>query len=521
MKATDRVFRRDGELAGFIVDGQYMGYYTVADGIDMIENLRLENGRFSETDCGKLGSVTLTDVNKVSLEKLCRESPFVRDIQKDFEYWLSDSLCSQLILYLSGARQTGKTTELLKLGYSSFEQVIYVDLSQKNILDKFVSCVVNGSNKAMGMTKFCMGMGEKYSDSDSTFLIIDEIQESSEVYNALRSLRKGLRCKIAATGSYLARILTPSYFKPAGDTFDLEMLPLSFREFARVFELEDKIDGISIFGKSEQADYEVLTRLYENYIQVGGYPAAVNAYLKDGIQGARRVLKTLIARFVDESSAYFKDDRCRSIFLNTFKAALLYQISEKKGTAKDITGVITNFIKQDSKMIVSRAEVNEAVVWLIYSGILGTCDLYNGEKLDLLPDRRVYFKDCGILGYVNSLVITDDSNFKGLLAETFAYNELYRIHQDESKALKGDKPCCAVSNGYELDFLLVSADGRRYGVEIKSKRGEKPKSLGHYTQRNIVDMGIIAEITMGGKGEKLFKIPIYMVGEGYPYEKHQ
>ena len=178
------------------------------------------------------------------------------DIQNDFKYWLSVDSYSDLVLYLSGARQTGKTTELLKFGYSTFEQIIYVDLSQKNILDNFVKLVVNSSNKSMGMTKFCKTIGEKYSNSETTFLIIDEVQESSEVYNVLRTLRQGLRCKIATTGSYLARILTPKFFKPAGDTFDLEMLPLSFREFARVFGLEDKLDNISIFGKSEQADYK-------------------------------------------------------------------------------------------------------------------------------------------------------------------------------------------------------------------------------------------------------------------------
>ena len=520
MKATGRVIHSDGETAGFIVDGEYMGYYTVLEGIDLIENLYLESGKISQQGTQALKDYSLKDINKSELEKLCEKNSFVRDIQNDFRKWLSVESYSDLILYLSGARQTGKTTELLKLGYSAFEQVVYVDLSQKNILDSFVSLVVNGSNKSMGMTKFCRTMGEKYFNLSSTFLIIDEIQESSEVYNSLRSLRKGLNCRIAATGSYLARILTPGYFKPAGDTFDLEMLPLSFREFARVYGLEEKLDTISIFGKSEQADYETLTELYNTYIQIGGYPAVVHSYRQDGMEAALKVLKMLIARFVDESSAYFKDDRCRSIFLNTFKAALMYQISEKKGTAKDITEVITNFIKQDSKMIVSRAEVNEAVVWLIYSGILGTCDLYNGEKLDLLPDRRVYFRDCGILGYVNSLVITDDTNFKGLLAETFAYNELYRLHQDESKALKGDKPCCGVSDNYELDFLLVSSEGKRYGIEIKSKRGDNPKSLEHYTQRNLIDVGIVAEITRGGKGKKHYKIPIYMVGEGYPYENH-
>lgn len=443
------------------------------------------------------------------------------DIQNDFKYWLSVDSYSDLVLYLSGARQTGKTTELLKFGYSTFEQIIYVDLSQKNILDNFVKLVVNSSNKSMGMTKFCKTIGEKYSNSETTFLIIDEVQESSEVYNVLRTLRQGLRCKIATTGSYLARILTPKFFKPAGDTFDLEMLPLSFREFARVFGLEDKLDNISIFGKSEQADYKCLTDLYNTYLQVGGYPAVVHSYRQDGIEATGDILKSLIKRFVDESTAYFKGDRSRTIFLNTFKAALLYQLIEKKGTAKETTELITNFINEDNnKMIVSRKEVNDAVSWLIYSGILGTCDLYNGEKLELLSDRRIYFKDCEILGYVNSLVITNDANFKGLRAETFAYNELYRLHQRRKKVLIGDKPCCAVSKNYELDFLLASLDGKRYGVEIKSKREEKPKSLEYYTDRKLVDMGIIAEITRGGKGERFFKIPIYMVSEGYPYEKH-
>lgn len=182
-----------------------------------------------------------------------KRCPIKRDIQRTFREWLH--LPDDRILFVKGARQTGKTTEILKFAYKEFEQVIYVSLAEKNSLDNFIKMVINDSNKYLGMDEFCKQLKgyRNYYDSKNTILIIDEVQESPTVFNSLRVLRSDLKCRIVVTGSYLAQALNPEYFQPAGDTYDVEMSPLSFREFCRVFGVEKTLDNISISGEFSES----------------------------------------------------------------------------------------------------------------------------------------------------------------------------------------------------------------------------------------------------------------------------
>ncbi|MDD3253541.1 MAG: hypothetical protein PHV18_13405 [Lachnospiraceae bacterium] len=51
-----------------------------------------------------------------------------------------------------------------------------------------------------------------------------------------------------------------------------------------------------------------------------------------------------------------------------------------------------------------------AASWLLYSGIIGYCDLYNnGEVGDTISNRRAYFSDCGIANVIfDSVTVSKD-----------------------------------------------------------------------------------------------------------------
>lgn len=74
---------------------------------------------------------------------MCKESPLLRDICVEFEEWRDK--WSDYVLYLTGARQTGKTTELLKFAYKHYEQIIYVNLAVENQLHDFEELVLSNS----------------------------------------------------------------------------------------------------------------------------------------------------------------------------------------------------------------------------------------------------------------------------------------------------------------------------------------------------------------------------------------
>lgn len=82
------------------------------------------------------------------------------------------------------------------------------------------------------------GLG-KFINNENAVLIIDEIQERREVYNAIRDLRERCSCDIIVCGSYLARTVnSKDFFLSAGIAY-LKMFPLSFKEFCRAEGLEE------------------------------------------------------------------------------------------------------------------------------------------------------------------------------------------------------------------------------------------------------------------------------------------
>ena len=149
-----------------------------------------------------------------------------RDTQKELLEWKEKR--HQTVLQVEGPRQVGKPHEGRKFAYAEYDQVIYVNL----VRDEF------GFEDLLTEDDFLKRYCEKaglgpYCDNERTILIIDEIQESREVYNSIRDIRERCACDIIVSGSYLARTVNSrDFFLPAGIAY-LRMLPLSFREFCR------------------------------------------------------------------------------------------------------------------------------------------------------------------------------------------------------------------------------------------------------------------------------------------------
>lgn len=521
MKAIYRVKNSSGNTAGFILnDNKYYSYYYILQNISYITNLKANKNHII-TSNPKIAEISLAEVNKSQLLKLNKENSIEREIQSEFNEWYKSF--KDMILYVSGARQVGKTTEILKFAYSTFENVIYIDLTDtnsKNLLEK----ALKSNNILFELIKYTHQLGlNEYEDNTNTVLIIDEIQESSEIYNSLRKIRKELNCCTIVTGSYLGRTLTPQYFKPAGDIYEIEMLPLSFKEFAKEFRHSKTLEAIDLYGWSTKEEYEALTKLYQIYIKIGGYPRVVKEYSQTKkLENCYKLLENLLITFTNESSSYFNNDeynRSMSIFENVYKAALIVAAKEKKGTGAKTVEELTNFINTSSKEIVSRQEVTKAINWLRYSKILGSCNLYvNGDKLNIQYDRRFYFMDCGLMNYISTLTELDNATIQGLLAENLVYTELYRLYKGHK--LKWDKPSYSIYSNYELDFMLVDKNDKTYGIEVKASNSNKFKSIKEYISKGLIDEAYVVEITKGGKSSKqpnLSKILIYTVGCRFHY----
>ena len=216
------------------------------------------------------------------------------------------------------------------------------------------------------------------------------------------------------------------------------MYPLSFKEFCRALNIEDILETISLKSESKDEDYQKLEEAYQVYRKIGGYPLVVTTFIESRqIDDCMVVLEDLIRTFTAESSRFFTNSTALSIFQEAYKAVLVQIAEEKKGTGKTFLEFVTNFVKDTVKEPVSRNEVRTAASWLLYSGIIGYCDLYNnGDVTDVVSNRRAYFADPGIANYISSMVTVPKDATEGMLTETFAYTELSRLCSGE-KACSG------------------------------------------------------------------------------------
>ena len=141
---------------------------------------------------------------------IANEIELERDVQNKLLEWKQKR--QETVLQVEGPRQVGKTHEVRKFAYGNYRQVIYVNL----VRDEY------GFEDMLSeedfLEQYCInaGLGE-FQDDSGTILVIDEIQESREVYNAIRDIRESYSCDMIVSGSYLARTVhSKDFLLPAG-----------------------------------------------------------------------------------------------------------------------------------------------------------------------------------------------------------------------------------------------------------------------------------------------------------------
>ena len=525
-KAKYRVLNSEGITVGFILERQYVdesidiafiNKYNTIKYIKNIINLKLTSNNIIRAK-RKLKEISLSQINRYKYSKKVADNVLERDIQKDLLEWKNDK--GHVVLQLQGARQIGKTTELLKFAYKNYENVMYVNMANDRFNFKNISKTTNIKEF---LIEYCMKSNmPKFSNSKNTLILIDEIQVSADVYNSIRKMDTELNCDIIVTGSYLGYTLNKEFFKPAGNIEYMKMLSMSFREFCRAYKLEDNIMKLSLQGESNTEDYDKLFEKYDIYKKIGGYPKVVMEYINTGnISKCLSLISKLIRIFKNESQAYFKDNRESIVFDNIYSSIIKNMCSNKKGKgSKLLKEVSKDIIENNKKSLVSSKEVGKAIAWLVECDVLGICDLYNGNIEEKFNARKLYFMDCGIANYISTITNgIEQSNIDGILSENFAYCEFKNICDTDYRVINTN-PYFMIYNNYELDFVMVSSKKNKYGIEIKTNKGDD-KSLKVIMQKNMLDYGVLAEKTQGGNSNfsstKTITIPVFAVGARFPY----
>jgi len=425
------------------------------------------------------------------------------------------------VLELKGARQVGKTYILKKFGQENFQKVIYVNMAEISG-KRFLQCLSSATEWEPGtpveenpVRKALKLFDTEFIDDKNTVVIIDEIQESAEVYNQIRTLAREFQAYVIVTGSYLGRLIEPEFFLPAGDIDHMTMETLTFDEFLDVFGERELYETIDLFGQGNSADYEKLMGYYEIYQKIGGYPAIVVSYAKEkNLDKCFGLIRGLMDIFVNESKRYFTDIIDINLFQKVFNAIALLMLQEKQGIS-DLTTELSKIAYQEESGRMTKKMVNHAISWLQESHIVG----YASKAIDcdykqIKDNSRYYFLDMGIAYHFLSRTGAPYDMIKGLLAENFVYLSLKR-RIDNTSEIAGDAPWFATYeriNG-ELDFFVRSLkDYKNYGIEVKSTDKEAKTAKRLLEDKKLDYLYLLKGETKGGIAEdKIFTVPLCLV----------
>ena len=439
-----------------------------------------------------------------------------RNMYKKLLAWKNEN--TGRVLELQGARQVGKTYILKKFGKENFSKMVYINMAE-NTGKNFLRCISIAMEwepgKPMEETPVRKALelyDETFKDNKDTVVIIDEIQESAEIYNQIRTLAREFQAYVIVTGSYLGRTMEPDFFLPAGDMDHMVMESMTFDEFLDVFDERELYEKIDLYGKGRAEDYKKLMEYYEIYQKIGGYPAVVACYAEyRDLNKCMGLIGDLINVFADESKRYFEDIIDINMFQKLFNAIALLMMQEKQGV-RDLTAELSKIAYQEESGRTTKKMINHAISWLQESHIIG----YASKAVDcdykqIKDNSRYYFLDMGIAYYFLSRTGAPYDVIKGLLAENFVYLVLRRKIENTHE-IAGLVPWFASYEKIkgELDFYVRSlVDYKNYGIEVKSTDASAKTARKLLEDGKLDYLYLLKGETMGGIADgRIFTVPL-------------
>ena len=425
-------------------------------------------------------------------------------------------------LEVSGARQVGKTYLVNKFADEQYAHKIYInllDISGELFLEQYHTLwedLKAGKRYQNPVQELIKRFDPDFTDSTDTIVIVDEIQESAEIYNRIREFTRTLKSDFIVTGSYLGRIINPDFKYSSGDLESLEIRTLDFTEFTEAVGAGDIYNSINLFGKSSDDSYTKLKSLYEVYCKIGGYPSVVLKYLEcRSLQECHGELVKIIRLFANESRRYFEDILDLATYENLFTSVARVFAKEKRGFQEDsFSEELQRIVVKDYSSNISKATVNRAIDWLYSAGIIGFAGkLPECNILDFKAKSRCYFMDIGLTSYFLKKAGCEDAMINGIVNENFVYLDLKR-RLDFPAEIVLETPAFATLGNGEVDFYVKTAEfGKTYAIEVKTGKNSG-KTLMEILSKGKADFALYLKgDTHGGKDDNTITVPIYGISK--------
>jgi predicted AAA+ superfamily ATPase len=324
------------------------------------------------------------------------------------------------ILVLTGMRRVGKTT-LFRMLFEEIESENKAFLDIDNPIEQKIFEERDYNNILANLKTYGISSKEK------AYIFIDEIQSFPEIIKAIKYLYDHYRIKFFLTGSssfYLKNLFPESL---AGRKTIFELFPLDFKEFL-VFKGLKK-NFYSNFGvidkKKNVFSYEKIKKLYEEYLEFGGFPQVV---LDEQIGQKKINLNDIFKSYFEKDVRLIADFRDITIFRD-----LLLLLLQRVGSKLDIT-------KLSSEVGVSRETIYSYISFLQGTYFISLVNPFSRNvDREISGSRKVYVCDNGILNQFSR--VDEGSLFENAVFLNLRdYGEI-KYYQKRS--------------GGEIDFILL------------------------------------------------------------------
>ncbi len=237
-------------------------------------------------------------------------------------------------LVVRGARQVGKTWLIRELAKSTKKQMIEINFER----DPQIKSLFETNNPKVILQNLEIYLGKNI-DPFSSMLFLDEIQDAPEILAKLRWFYEEMpTLPVIAAGSLLEFILQDhSFSMPVGRITYLHLEPLSFEEFLKAINEEQTLQFLQNLtlpstpddshNKIPIAIHHKLQDRMRNYLQIGGMPAAILAWIHQGANHALNIQEDLLTTYRDDFFKY--KGRIDVQKLDTLFKAIPSQLGEK------------------------------------------------------------------------------------------------------------------------------------------------------------------------------------------------
>lgn len=416
------------------------------------------------------------------------------------------------ILLVNGARQIGKSYIIRYVGKKLFKNYVEINFQEDKEHLKLFETV-------HGVEDFYIQLGaiagNKLGKKDDTLVFLDEIQSYPHMFTMLKFLNQEARYTYIASGSQLGIALSQTASVPIGSISIEEMYPLDFEEFLIAMGCgAETIAGVKekmLSGETlNESMHNYMLQQFKTYLLVGGFPDAINEFLKShNIAHVRKIHRDIHALYRINTSQYETENKLVIRRIYDMIPSNMENIKKR---------VVVNRIEDTKSHKLFKDYANE-FEYLINSGIAVGVQAVSNPNFPLLESEKknllkLYLNDVGLLTYllygtnVHSILQDQHSTNLGAVYETVVAQELHAhghvLHYYDNKH-KG-----------EVDFLIDDYSGQSV-VPIEVKSGldfKKHTSLDKFTGNTdykIKEAYVLSNNHNVAKNGKITYLPVYSI----------